>query len=112
MTELEVRIGIAIAEWRCRLAWRRRNRRGLCGAKRQLSGLFGEYTTGNSWPMVGQCVHVDGHALIDHVLVDGGAVDDAGDGDELLSRRVGPRADAGDQQGALRQLAARCRAAP
>lgn len=26
---------------------------GTAGANLQLSGFFGEYTTGNSWPMVG-----------------------------------------------------------
>src|ERR1044072_4319595 len=50
---------------------------------------------------------VDGHALVDDVLVDGPAVDDATDRRELLHRRVGPRTHARDQERAVRDLTAR-----
>ena len=49
-------------------------------------------------------VDVDRHALIHGVLVDGGPVDDAGDGDVLLTVGVGSWADPGYQQRAARQV--------
>ncbi|OOK82844.1 PPE family protein [Mycobacterium kansasii] len=49
----------------------------------------------------------DDHSPIHAVLVDGWAVEDAGDGDKLLARLVRPGTDAGHQQCAARQGTAR-----
>lgn len=49
---------------------------------------------------------VNRHALIHRVLVDVGAVDHPGDGDELLTGGVRPRADPGHQQRAAQLLTA------
>lgn len=50
---------------------------------------------------------VDCQPRIDRVLIDGGAVDETGDGDVLLTTDVRARADPGHQQCAAEQLAAR-----
>lgn len=50
---------------------------------------------------------VDCQPRIDRVLIDGGAVDETGDGHVLLTADVRARADPGHQQGAAEQLAAR-----
>jgi hypothetical protein len=55
------------------------------------------------WPLV----DIDRQPRIDGVLIDGGAVDDTGDGDVLLAVGIRSWADSGHQQGAAEQLAAR-----
>ena len=55
--------------------------------ERQLSGFFGEYMTGKSWPIVGHWSTSIGQPLVHDVLVDRRPVDDAGDRDELLAGR-------------------------
>lgn len=72
----------------------------LSGVRREVPvvGILGRVDDGHQLAHRGPLGHVDGDPAVDLVLIDTGAVDDPGDGDELLPRGVGAGTDAGDQQ--------------
>lgn len=78
----------------------KRGRLRLSGVRREVPvvGVLGRVDDGDQLAHRGPLGDVDRDTAVDLVLVHAGAVDDSGDGDELLPRGIGARTDAGDQQ--------------